>query len=64
MQFDPLNDAFTTIYNAEAAGKYEVTSKPSQQTTREHALNNVRPPDTLADSRKSRTAEAAPTRSP
>ena len=29
MQFDPLNDAFTTIYNAESAGKYEVTVSPA-----------------------------------
>ena len=29
MQFDPLNDAFTTIYNAENAGKYEVTVRPA-----------------------------------
>ena len=29
MQFDPLNDAFTTIYNAETAGKYEVTVSPA-----------------------------------
>ena len=29
MQFDPLNDAFTTIYNAESAGKYEVTVRPA-----------------------------------
>lgn len=31
MQFDPLNDAFTTIYNAETAGKYEVTVRPSSK---------------------------------
>ena len=29
MQFDPLNDAFTTIYNAESAGKYEGTVSPA-----------------------------------
>ena len=29
MQFDPLNDAFTTIYNAESAGKYEVIVSPA-----------------------------------
>ena len=31
MQFDPLNDAFTTIYNAESAGKYEVTVRPASK---------------------------------
>ena len=31
MQFDPLNDAFTTIYNAENAGKYEVTVRPASK---------------------------------
>ena len=31
MQFDPLNDAFTTIYNAESAGKYEVTVSPASK---------------------------------
>ena len=31
MQFDPLNDAFTTIYNAETAGKYEVTVSPASK---------------------------------
>ena len=31
MQFDPLNDAFTTIYNAEHAGKYEVTVRPASK---------------------------------
>ena len=31
MQFDPLNDAFTTIYNAETAGKYEVTVRPASK---------------------------------
>jgi len=31
MQFDPLNDAFTTIYNAESAGKYEVTVGPASK---------------------------------
>ena len=29
MQFDPLNDAFTTIYNAESAGKYEGIVSPA-----------------------------------
>ena len=29
MQFDPLNDAFTTIFNAEHAGRYEVTVRPA-----------------------------------
>ena len=31
MQFDPLNDAFTTIYNAENAGKYEVSISPASK---------------------------------
>ncbi len=31
MQFDPLNDAFTTIYNAEHADKYEVTVRPASK---------------------------------
>ena len=31
MQFDPLNDAFTTIYIAETAGKYEVTVRPASK---------------------------------
>ena len=31
MQFDPLNDAFTTIYNAENTGKYEVTVSPASK---------------------------------
>tara|TARA_B100000959_G_C14983627_1_gene624579 strand:+ start:1435 stop:1827 length:393 start_codon:yes stop_codon:yes gene_type:complete len=31
MQFDPLNDAFTTIYNAENAGKYEVNIGPASK---------------------------------
>jgi len=31
MQFDPLNDAFTTIYNAENAGKYEVAISPASK---------------------------------
>ena len=29
MQFDPLNDAFVSIFNAEQAGHYEVTVKPA-----------------------------------
>ena len=31
MQFDPLNDAFTTIYTAENAGKYAVTVSPASK---------------------------------
>ena len=31
MQFDPLNDAFTTIHNAEHAGKYEVTVRSASK---------------------------------
>ena len=31
MQFDPLNDAFTTIYNAENAGKYAVSISPASK---------------------------------
>ena len=31
MQFDPLNDAFTTIFNAESSGKYEVTVRPASK---------------------------------
>ena len=29
MQFDPLNDAFVSIFNAEQSGHYEVTVKPA-----------------------------------
>jgi small subunit ribosomal protein S8 len=31
MQFDPLNDAFTSIYNAEQAGHYEVSVAPASK---------------------------------
>ena len=31
MQFDPLNDAFTRIFNAESAGHYEVQAWQSQR---------------------------------
>jgi ribosomal protein S8 len=31
MQFDPLNDAFTRIFNAENAGHYEVTVSPASK---------------------------------
>ena len=31
MQFDPLNDAFTRIFNAENAGHYEVTVRPASK---------------------------------
>jgi small subunit ribosomal protein S8 len=31
MQFDPLSDAFVRIYNAEQAGKYEVTLAPASK---------------------------------
>ena len=31
MQFDPLSDAFTRIYNAEQAGHYEVSVKPASK---------------------------------
>jgi small subunit ribosomal protein S8 len=31
MQFDPLNDAFTSIYNAEMAGHYEVSVAPASK---------------------------------
>ena len=31
MQFDPLNDAFTRIFNAETAGHYEVTVNPASK---------------------------------
>ena len=31
MQFDPLNAAFTTIFNAESSGKYEVTVRPASK---------------------------------
>ena len=31
MQFDPLNDAFVSIFNAEQAGHYEVTVKPASK---------------------------------
>ena len=31
MQFDPLSDAFTRIFNAEQAGHYEVTVNPASK---------------------------------
>ena len=31
MQFDPLSDAFTQIFNAEQAGHYEVTVNPASK---------------------------------
>ena len=31
MQFDPLSDAFTRIFNAENAGHYEVTVSPASK---------------------------------
>ena len=31
MQYDPLNDAFTRIFNAEQAGHYEVSVKPASK---------------------------------
>jgi len=31
MQFDPLSDAFTQIFNAEQAGNYEVTVNPASK---------------------------------
>ena len=31
MQFDPLSDAFTRIYNAEQAGHYELSVKPASK---------------------------------
>ena len=31
MQYDPLSDAFTRIFNAEQAGHYEVSVKPASK---------------------------------
>ncbi|GIS92584.1 MAG: hypothetical protein CM1200mP21_08790 [Candidatus Poseidoniales archaeon] len=41
MQFDPISDAFTRIFNAEQAGHYKGDRKPGQQDARKYAGNHA-----------------------
>ena len=57
MQYDPLSDAFTRIFNAEQAGHYEVSVETSKQTTRTDVANNAEVWIRTESSRESKTEE-------